>query len=336
MMWRTVVFMDAREAAFEEARRKLKEAHGEKDALLLHTVPVIEDLDRVANVLVERLREWHGLYFPELSVSEPEAYCKIVLMFDRDNIEESTLSEIVGEEKAKAIVSLAGNSVGSDFSEDDLKQVRALANQAVELYALRAGITDYQAALAKKIAPNICHLVEPALAAKLIAQAGSLKKLALFPASTIQVLGAEKALFKHLRKGTLPPKYGLIFQSPLIGNAPPAHGGKLARALAAKLSTAAKADAFTHEFIAVKLKEGLDRRAAEIAKLPKERKGKPAQRPPEGRDRFQGRRQDFRRQGGSFRGSQGGYRGSYRGGNRDYRRGGGGSRFSRDRRFGGR
>jgi len=270
-----------RKRAFEEAKKKLREAYAGRDSLLIHTVNAIDELDKIANLLMERLREWYGVYFPELKVADSEAYCKIVLLFDRNNLEKSTLAEIVGAEKADELIAAAKNSMGADLSEEDLGKIRALAGLLASIYSLRSEMSEYQANLVKSVAPNLCYLVEPALAAKLIAQAGNLRRLALFPASTVQVLGAEKALFKHLRKGTLPPKYGLIFQHPLIGNAPPAHRGKLARALATKLAIAAKADAFSHEFIAPRLKEDFVKRAGEIAKMPKEKKKSSALRQPQ-------------------------------------------------------
>lgn len=264
-----------REEMLEAARKGLRAAYLEKDRLLTHTVGTINDLDKTANLFFERLSEWYGVYFPELKLTEPEKYCKIILMFDRKNLEKTTLAEIVGEEKAQEIISKAQRSIGADFGGDEMGQVRALAEEIIDLYSLRGRIEEYQARLAKEIAPNLCHLVEPALAARLIAQAGGLKRLATFPASTVQVLGAEKALFKHLRSGTLPPKHGLIFQHPLIGNAPLSHRGKLARALATKLAIAAKGDAYSHNFIAGKLKASFEKRVKEIAALPVKEKRRP-------------------------------------------------------------
>ena len=280
----------SREEMLEEARKKLKAAYLERDRLLVHTVNSIGELDRSINLLFERLAEWYGVYFPELKLAEPEKYCKNVLMFDRKNLEMRTLAEVVGEEKAEEIIAKAKRSVGGDFGGEDMKGVRALANEIASMHALRNSLDEYQTALVKEMAPNLCYLVEPALAAKLIAQAGGLKRLTTFPASTVQLLGAEKALFRHLKRGTLPPKYGLIFQFPLIGNAQPAHRGKLARALATKLCIATKADAYSHNFIAKKLKEDFDKRAAEILKLPGEKKAKPGypQRPQAYQQRPQG------------------------------------------------
>lgn len=269
----------SREDMIEDARRKLKAAYIERDRLLTHTVSSIAEIDKTVNLLFEKLSEWYGVYFPELRVAEPDKYCKIVLMFDRNNLEHRTLSELVGEEKAKEIRDKAKRSVGADFGVEDMASVRALANEIVSLHSLRNSMDEYQSRIVKEMAPNLCYLVEPPLAAKLIAQAGGLKRLITFPASTVQLLGAEKALFRHLKRGTLPPKYGILFQFPLIGNAKPAHRGKLARALATKLSIASKADAISHNFIARELKADFEKRAAEILKLPGEKKLKPFQKP---------------------------------------------------------
>jgi len=111
---------------------------------------------------------------------------------------------------------------------------------------------------------NLSYLTDPLLASRLVTIAGGLARLAKMPGSTIQVIGAEKALFKHLRKGTKPPKHGILFQSPLVRGSPLEERGRIARTLAAKLTIAAKADYFTGNFIAEKLKEGLDKRLKEI------------------------------------------------------------------------
>ena len=272
--------MVSREEMLNAARQGLKAAYLERDRLLAHTVNSISEIDKTVNLLFEKLSEWYGVYFPELKIADPEKYCRFVVMFDRNSIEMRTLSELLGEEKAQEIAAMAKRSVGADFSPADMEMVRALANEIITLHALRNTIEEYQAGIAKETAPNLCYIVEPALAAKLIAQAGGLKRLTTFPASTVQLLGAEKALFRHLKRGSLPPKYGLIFQHPLIGNAKPAHRGKMARALATKLTIATKADAYSHNFIAKELKQDFEARAAEILKLPGEKKAAaPSQKP---------------------------------------------------------
>lgn len=108
-----------------------------------------------------------------------------------------------------------------------------------------------------EIAPNICELVGPMITARLLSHAGSLKKLALLPSSSIQLLGAEKALFRFKKQGGKPPKHGIIFQHPLISKVPYNQRGKNARLISAKISIAAKADMFTKRFIAPMLKAQL-------------------------------------------------------------------------------
>jgi len=132
------------------------------------------------------------------------------------------------------------------------------------LVKLQEALDSYIDSLAMELMPNACRLAPPKVAAKLLAHAGSLERLAKMPASTIQVIGAERALFKHLRKKTKPPKHGIIFQSPLINHAPKEERGRIARALAAKLALAFKLDAFGKRDFGDKLKTDLDRRLSSI------------------------------------------------------------------------
>jgi len=157
--------------------------------------------------------------------------------------------------------------MGASITEFDLQAMRSLAKLTLDLYDLRAALQEYIDEAMKEVAPNIRGLVGPLLGARLIALAGGLSKLAILPASTIQVLGAEKALFRALRTGGKPPKHGVIFQHPEIHRAPRWQRGKIARALAAKLAIAARIDAFTGEYKAEELKEELEKRIKEIKTL---------------------------------------------------------------------
>ncbi|HLC67506.1 MAG TPA: C/D box methylation guide ribonucleoprotein complex aNOP56 subunit, partial [archaeon] len=96
-----------------------------------------------------------------------------------------------------------------------------------------------------EIAHNFASLIDPLLAARLLAYAGSLEKLARMPASTIQLLGAEKAMFRHLHEKGRSPKYGMIYNSELIQKAPAESRGKIARILSAKLMLAARIDYYS-------------------------------------------------------------------------------------------
>lgn len=258
-----------RDELIEKARAKVKEAYLQKDRQLIQCVNAINELNKTANLLFERLQEWYGIYFPELKVSEQDKYCRLVIAVDRKEIDKGNIGSIVGEEKANEISEKAKRSIGVDLEEKDLEELRKLANEILNLYSVRESMEKYQNSIAKEICPNVTHIIEPALAAKLIAQAGGLERLALMPASTIQVLGAEKALFKHLRKHTKSPKHGVIFQHPYINTSPKKLRGRIARVLSTKIAIALKGDFYSKNFIAGKLKEDFERRVKEIRETSK-------------------------------------------------------------------
>jgi len=183
-------------------------------------------------------------------------------------MDEASLKKIgVSESLARRIASISKKSIGADLSEFDLKPIQTLAKIMIELSELRSYLTDYNTLVMKEVAPNVTELVGPLLGARLLSLAGSLEELAKMPASTIQVLGAEKALFRALRTGGKPPKHGVIFQYPEIHRSPRWQRGKIARALATKLAIAARVDFFTGRFIGDRLKKLLMDRIDEIKKL---------------------------------------------------------------------
>ena len=170
------------------------------------------------------------------------------------------------------------------MDEKDLRAVQRVAEIARELYEIRRKTADYIDESMDDVAPNIKALVGPLIGARLIALAGGLKEMARLPASTIQLLGAEKALFRHLTKGTKPPKHGVIFQHPLIHRSPWWQRGKIARALAGKLAIAARIDAYSGEYRGRQLERQLEQRVKEIKeKYPKPPQRRGRGRPPRGR-----------------------------------------------------
>ncbi len=248
----------------EKAKAGMKKEMAKRDRLLTHVVGAIDDNNKAANLLFERLSEWYGLYFPELRVSEPKKYCQIVLELDRDNPDFGVLIKHLGKDKAGFFSEKAKGTLGMDLKPEDLEALKEMAKKILELHELRENLEGYQEMLVKETCPNVSYVAEPALAAKLVAKAGSVERLARMPASTVQVLGAEKALFKHLKKHSKPPKHGLIFQHSYISMAPKKQRGKISRALATKISIAAKADAYTGRFIAEKLKADFQKRVDAI------------------------------------------------------------------------
>ncbi|ADL19718.1 SnoRNA binding protein [Acidilobus saccharovorans 345-15] len=278
--------------AFEFTRRGLMGAAKKRDLLAAHSIRTIDDIDKTVNLFVNRLREWYSVNFPELNdiVEDHRLYVKLVAeLGDRENFTEDRLKDLrVPPQLAEKIASAAKRSIGADLSEHDLEAIKTFAGIILQLYDLRDQLEGYVNRVMKEVAPNITELVGPLLGARLISLAGGLDRLATMPASTIQVLGAEKALFRALRTGGRPPKHGIIFQYPEIFRAPKWQRGKIARALAAKLAIAAKVDAFSGRFIGDRLNSELQQRIAEIKKVyasPPKRKEAPqapqrGQRPP--------------------------------------------------------
>jgi nucleolar protein 56 len=219
----------------ELTKVEIKKAVG-KDNLIMQTNGAIEELEKSINILVERLREWYGLHFPEMDkiVGDNEKYADIVKRFGpRSRIDHPDLSYF------------RTKSMGVELSDVDAMAVQEFAAKIKDLYNLRKQLSDYMDELLKEAAPNTREVAGPALAAKLIGLAGGLEKLARMPSSTIQLLGAEKALFRHLHGRGKSPKHGIIIMHPLIQNAPMENKGKLARLLASKLSIAAKMDFYS-------------------------------------------------------------------------------------------
>lgn len=269
------------EVSLEYTRRKLRSAAQKRDLLAIQAVRAIDDIDKTINLFSERLREWYSIHFPELDkiVDDHEEYSNIVFRFgDRNSIDKDGLKELgFNEQKINRILDAAKKSIGADISEDDLSAMRTIANTILELYNIRRNLTNYLEGVMKEVAPNVTALVGPTLGARLLSLAGSLDELAKLPASTIQVLGAEKALFRALRSGGKPPKHGVIFQYPYIHTSPRWQRGKIARALAAKLAIAARVDAFSGRFIGDQLNEQLKKRIDEI----KEKYAQPPPRKPQ-------------------------------------------------------
>ncbi|MEM0475476.1 MAG: hypothetical protein QW343_01655 [Candidatus Norongarragalinales archaeon] len=262
---------DVRKKLLDKARRGVSEAFSKKDASLIQATRALDDLDGIKSLLSQRLAEWVGANFPEYSLKNDENTARVYALCGSKEefaAHEAKLAEIVGEPKAKELIEKAKESYGVEFDAVERDAVRTLASLTAAVFEERKILQEFVEASAREKARNLSALVEPLLAARLISLAGGLEKLARMSASTIQVIGAEKALFKHLRTGVAPPKHGLIFQSPLINAAPPHQRGKIARALATKLCIAAKADWFTGNYIAPKLKASLEARLKQIREAP--------------------------------------------------------------------
>ncbi|CEJ56191.1 Putative Nucleolar protein nop5 [Penicillium brasilianum] len=228
------------------ARHKLKFSPDKIDTMIVQAIGLLDDLDKELNTYAMRVKEWYGWHFPELAkiLNDNIAYSKLVLkMGMRTNWETTDLAEILPEEIEGAVKTAADRSMGTEISEEDLENIQALATQVVEFAEYRQRLASYLTSRMNAIAPNLTALVGDLVGARLIAHAGSLTSLSKSPASTIQILGAEKALFRALKTKHDTPKYGLIYHASLIGQATGRNKGKMARILAAKASLGIRVDA---------------------------------------------------------------------------------------------
>ncbi len=257
--------MNNKDEFIRKAKQRVKEKLSRKDLILMQAIRSLDDIDKAKALLFERLTEWFKLNFPELQVANEELYLKLLSEAgSKEELTNEKLKKLFNEERVGRIEKISEGSMGAEFDDSDAKVISQFAAGLLELFTLRKNITAFIEKESARELRNLSYLTDPILAARLVSTAGGLENLAKMPASTIQVIGAEKALFKHLRAHTRPPKHGVIFQSALISTAPLKQRGKISRALATKLAIAAKADFYSHAFIAEKLKADLDKRLKEI------------------------------------------------------------------------
>ncbi|GAB2287381.1 Probable nucleolar protein 5-1 [Dionaea muscipula] len=229
------------------SRYKLKFSPDKVDTMIIQAIGLLDDLDKELNTYAMRVREWYGWHFPELTkiVQDNIVYAKTVkLMGNRVNAAKLDFSEIsLPEEVETELKEAAMISMGTEVSDLDLLNIKELCDQVLSLSDYRAQLYDYLRSRMQTVAPNLTALVGELVGARLIAHGGSLMNLAKQPGSTIQILGAEKALFRALKTKHPTPKYGLIYHASLIGQAAPKIKGKISRSLAAKAALSIRYDA---------------------------------------------------------------------------------------------
>ncbi|CCG24670.1 Nop5 protein [Candida orthopsilosis Co 90-125] len=231
-------------------RHKLKFSADKVDTMIIQAIALLDDLDKELNTYAMRCKEWYGWHFPELAkiVTDSVAFARIILtMGVRSNAAETELSEILPEEIEEQVKTAAEVSMGTEITENDLENIKALAEQIVDFAAYREQLSNYLSSRMRAIAPNLTAMVGELVGARLIAHAGSLTSLAKAPASTVQILGAEKALFRALKTKHDTPKYGIIYHASLVGQASGKNKGRIARVLAAKAAISLRYDCFDEE-----------------------------------------------------------------------------------------
>lgn len=223
------------------------------DEQILQAIRAIDDLTKTINLMSERLHEWHAINFPELAKLTSDAkYVELIAEHgDRESILKSGKVGI-------------DDSIGTDISPEDSAAVKGLAMTLQATIKAKEQMEEYVQARMLVVAKNTAQIAGPLIGARLISLAGGLDRLARLPSSTVQLLGAEKAMFKHIRDKAKPPKHGVIFQHPYVHRAPYWQRGKIARTMASKISIAVKVDRHGDRFIGNELQKELDARIKDI------------------------------------------------------------------------
>lgn len=244
------------------SRYKLKFSPDKVDTMIIQAVSLLDDLDKELNNYIMRCKEWYGWHFPELSkiVTDNLQYVRTVqAVGQRTNAIERDLSDVLAEDLEAKVKELAEVSMGTEVSDEDIRNILHLCEEITQMSTYRAQLYEYLKNRMVAIAPNLTILVGELVGARLISHAGSLLNLAKHPASTVQILGAEKALFRALKTKHDTPKYGLIYHAQLVGQSTQKLKGKMSRMLAAKASLATRVDALGEDGTGTEL--GIEHRA---------------------------------------------------------------------------
>lgn len=235
------------------SRSKVKFNVHKQDNHIIQQIATLDALDKGVNAGCMRVREWYGWHFPELIRIESDnaKYAQLVLAIgNKQTLNDDSLHDLAlilgeDEDKARAIIDAAKVSMGQDISEGDLAMVKSFATSVSKMATYRRTLSNSLDKKMGDVAPNLQCLLGTPVAARLISHAGSLTNLAKYPASTLQILGAEKALFRALKTKGNTPKYGLIYQSTFIGRSAARFKGRISRYLANKCSLASRIDNFS-------------------------------------------------------------------------------------------
>lgn len=239
-----------RDFAIGLSSAKVTQISQSPDMHIIQAIRTMDEIDKTINSYNSRLREWYGLHFPELEniVDGIIGYAKIAHLGRRSEISAESLSSLGLESSSTEMISLlASKSRGGDITDENLSMVRKIAEYITGMSEQRRQLEEHITCEMNATAPNTSVILGTLIGARIISHAGSLSRLARMPASSIQVLGAEKALFRALKTGARPPKHGLLFQHQLVHASPRWQRGKMARAIASKAAIASRVDMYSGE-----------------------------------------------------------------------------------------
>ncbi|KAK3820493.1 MAG: hypothetical protein J3R72DRAFT_484147 [Linnemannia gamsii] len=234
------------------SRGKVKFNVHRSDNMIMQAIALLDQMDKDVNTFAMRMREWYSWHFPELVkiVNDNYKFAKLAkLIKNKSDLSESqleALEEITGDaNQAQQILDAARASMGTDIAEIDMINIENFAKRVIDLADYRKKLHEYLISKMNNVAPNLSALIGEMVGARLISHAGSLTNLSKYPASTVQILGAEKALFRALKTKGNTPKYGLIYHSSFIGRAGAKNKGRISRFVANKCSIASRIDCFS-------------------------------------------------------------------------------------------
>ncbi len=236
-------FKDIINKCTAETKKKIKQSV-RKDDLIIQATRTIEEISKIMNSLAKRLRDWYAFYNPETEhdVKDNEQFIRIIISHNKRELHKKFHTS---------------QGMGADLDKEDVDMITDFAKSINRLALLKKEQEGYQSRLILEICPNINVIAGPRITAKFIELAGSLERLARMSSSTIQLLGAEQAIFRHLKTGAKPPKYGVLHEHSLIAKHKK-ESGRVARMLADKICIAAKVDFFKGRFIGDKLKKEVE------------------------------------------------------------------------------
>ncbi len=272
-MQRKESFEELRERMLKSAKSGIKSAYSSEEYALIQSINAYLETEKSMNLAYERLTEWFGIYLPEIRMSNARTLAALALSIATKPITLESVAEAVEDrQKAEQIVQKANQTIGRKMNDEEKQTVASFAKMLKDMGQSMESLQSYIKASATRVLPNVTYLTDEKIAAEMLSKAGSMERFALMPASTVQLLGAEKALFKHLKFGNKPPKYGVLFKFAPIGTAPKDKRGKIARVYATKIAIALKADYYSKNFIAKDLKESIDSTVQRILKEPEKQK----------------------------------------------------------------
>lgn len=262
-------FEELRERMLASAKAGITEAYSSEEYALIQAINAYLETNKSYNLTYERLTEWFGIYFPEIRINNAKSLADLVLAISKSEPQFEEIKKILNNDAmAKGVFEKLDKTIGRKMNVDEKEALIEFAEGSNNIHKVLAALESYIKIASERLLPNTTYLTDEKIAAELLSKAGSLERLATMPASTVQLLGAEKSLFKHIKFGSKPPKYGILFKLPIVNTAPREIRGRIARVYATKICIGLKADYYTKKFIGKELKANLDEIVQKIKSAP--------------------------------------------------------------------